>query len=207
LTVKLRRERRQLLWDIKQRTGCVDCGYNKHPVALDFDHVKSGKKYVVSDLICNSLETMLAEIALCEVVCANCHRCRTARRRKPIGIDDPPRRRRSRTGWTEQLTPEAYAIKIRCSRKANAKNRQRIQAIKSASGCLDCGYNQNPEALEFDHVRGEKRDTLAAMAGYKKETLLEEISKCEIVCCNCHRIRTHERRQAKQRMTCKKSSE
>ena len=63
---------------IKLERGCVDCGYKASADALDFDHrdptTKSfaiAKRYgQVSD------ERLLAEIAKCDVRCANCHRGR-----------------------------------------------------------------------------------------------------------------------------------
>ena len=64
---------------IKLDSGCVDCGYNTYPEALDFDHIGDDKLCDVSK--CHNEAQLLAEIAKCEVVCANCHRVRTARRR------------------------------------------------------------------------------------------------------------------------------
>lgn len=60
--------------------------------------------------------------------------------------------------------------------------------------CLDCGYS-NPMALEFDHVNEDKKYNVSDMVrkGYKWETVLAEIKKCEVVCANCHRIRTNRR--------------
>ena len=69
------------LQEIKLSRGCVDCGYNFHPAALEFDHLPGAEKLgSVSSLVSCSRERLLAEIAKCEVVCANCHRVRTARR-------------------------------------------------------------------------------------------------------------------------------
>ena len=64
---------------IKLDSGCVDCGYNTYPEALDFDHIGDDKLCDVSK--CHNETQLLAEIAKCEVVCANCHRRRTALRR------------------------------------------------------------------------------------------------------------------------------
>lgn len=59
---------------------CVDCGEDDI-VVLDFDHVGSEKNHNVGYLIgSGTLEKVRAEIELCEVVCANCHRRRTASR-------------------------------------------------------------------------------------------------------------------------------
>lgn len=57
--------------------------------------------------------------------------------------------------------------------------------------CVDCGYS-NSIALEFDHVSGGKTRGVAetVLGGYSIKRIEEEISKCEIVCANCHRVRT-----------------
>ena len=58
---------------------CVDCG-ETDPVVLEFDHLRD-KKFSISDgLQGRNWQSVLDEIAKCEVVCANCHRRRTARR-------------------------------------------------------------------------------------------------------------------------------
>lgn len=60
--------------------------------------------------------------------------------------------------------------------------------------CVDCG-NSDPRVLEFDHVRGKKSANIASMITYKKswDEILDEISKCDVRCSNCHRIVTSER--------------
>jgi hypothetical protein len=65
------------LSEIKQNSGCADCGLT-NPIVLDFDHLKD-KKYNVSRMIHDgfSWAAIKKEIAKCEVVCANCHRIRT----------------------------------------------------------------------------------------------------------------------------------
>jgi len=69
--------------DIKMTSGCVDCGYRKHPDALDFDHLPGFvKSFSIGSRMFTKRATLEAEIAKCEVVCANCHRIRTAKRRK-----------------------------------------------------------------------------------------------------------------------------
>lgn len=65
--------------------------------------------------------------------------------------------------------------------------RQFINGLKSASGCVDCGYNAHPAALEYDHVRGQKIRNVGNM--YSMKAVLIEIEKCEVRCANCHAIR------------------
>lgn len=68
---------------IKVRRGCADCGYRAHPVALDFDHRPGETKRMgVSQARKWSWTAIKTEVEKCDVVCANCHRIRTARRRK-----------------------------------------------------------------------------------------------------------------------------
>jgi len=74
---------------------------------------------------------------------------------------------------------------------------ERMTQIKQASGCVDCGYNGEGCALDFDHVRGTKLFSIA-MAWNRRADLVEaEIAKCEVVCANCHRIRTRDRLRAR----------
>jgi transposase len=71
--------------------------------------------------------------------------------------------------------------------------RKYLDSVKVASGCVDCGYDANPLALDFDHVRGEKK-ILVSFAKSKAQADAE-IEKCEVRCSNCHRIKTWERKQ------------
>ena len=70
-----------------------------------------------------------------------------------------------------------------------------VSEIKESSPCTDCGNFFPYYVMDFDHVHGKKTDGIARLArGYGgKKKLLEEIEKCELVCSNCHRIRTYER--------------
>jgi hypothetical protein len=90
--------------------------------------------------------------------------------------------------------------------KLNAKEtRELIDNIKLASGCIKCGYNRNPRSIHFNHIdpstkyrdRNGRTVDIARMtlasgknslekSRYSVKTILEEISKCEILCANCH---------------------
>jgi hypothetical protein len=58
---------------------CVDCGEND-PVVLEFDHVGDKAFNISKGLRDRPWTAVLDEIGKCDVVCANCHRRRTARR-------------------------------------------------------------------------------------------------------------------------------
>lgn len=68
---------------------------------------------------------------------------------------------------------------------------------KLVSGCVDCGYNLHDEALDFDHVRGTKLREVSRMLHFSWTRIMKEVAKCEVVCANCHRIRTAGRRVTK----------
>ena len=70
-----------------------------------------------------------------------------------------------------------------------------IQALKLAIGCEDCGYRDHAEALDFDHVYGEKKFGITTGWKRKWSDLEEEILKCQIRCANCHRVATAKRRK------------
>lgn len=60
--------------------------------------------------------------------------------------------------------------------------------------CVDCGYDKHIAALEFDHVRGVKLDTVARLLSSANwGRVMQEVEKCELVCSNCHSIRTYGR--------------
>lgn len=69
-----------------------------------------------------------------------------------------------------------------------------IESLKNAP-CTDCTNSFPPECMDFDHVRGEKLFNIGHMAARTPplQVILDEIAKCELVCANCHRIRTRKR--------------
>ncbi len=59
----------------------------------------------------------------------------------------------------------------------------------SDKSCIDCG-NKDKRVLEFDHLYGKSFNISEKVGMVPLKTLMKEISKCEIVCANCHKIRT-----------------
>ncbi len=77
-------------------------------------------------------------------------------------------------------------------KRRTARNKSVVEKLKS-SPCADCHQVFPVEAMDFDHLYDKEAliSKLVYTAG--TERLLAEISKCEVVCSNCHRIRTAER--------------
>lgn len=59
--------------------------------------------------------------------------------------------------------------------------------------CADCGGKFPPVCMDFDHVRGTKKFNMAKAVHRSLKAIDEEIAKCDVVCSNCHRIRTASR--------------
>lgn len=65
-----------------ERGGCYDCGGVFPPGAMDWDHISGEKKFCVGYGASHSWDSVREEIDKCQLVCATCHRIRTASRRK-----------------------------------------------------------------------------------------------------------------------------
>lgn len=68
--------------------------------------------------------------------------------------------------------------------------------IKKFAGCKDCGYKESPYALQFDHIEDNKKASVSNLirSDYAWSTIKKEMDKCEVVCANCHAVRTHARK-------------
>lgn len=74
------RKNREKIIDLKRRP-CSDCGQTFHPYIMEFDHRDPATKtHNVSAIHWLDLKNIKAEIAKCDLVCANCHKLRTFRR-------------------------------------------------------------------------------------------------------------------------------
>lgn len=90
--------------------------------------------------------------------------------------------------------PESITESHRIRRK---ERRDHILSKKFNKPCSDCGKIYPWYVMDFDHARGKKKFllSLASSKMYSVAAIDAEISKCDIVCSNCHRERTHSRLQ------------
>ena len=102
-------------------------------------------------------------------------------------------------GSRQQGTRQAMCnrcLYVKYTRPLVEQKTKEIHEYQMEKGCMDCGYNAHPAALEFDHVSGKKLFNIGEEVGNRsREKLWEEIAKCDVVCANCHSIRTANRRQ------------
>jgi hypothetical protein len=65
---------------------------------------------------------------------------------------------------------------------------------------MDCGKSYPYYVMDMDHRHGvHKKGVISLMVsnGADETALLEEVAKCDVVCANCHRERTHQRSKEK----------
>lgn len=74
-----------------------------------------------------------------------------------------------------------------------AENLEFLWAYKESHPCADCGEKFPHYVLELDHVQGKKEGNVSSMLS-SRPRLLRELDKCEVVCGNCHNIRTWNKR-------------
>lgn len=60
--------------------------------------------------------------------------------------------------------------------------------------CVECFGWFEPCQMQFDHVKGIKIKNIAQLRRCTTKSMLEEIKKCDLVCANCHALRTYKRR-------------
>lgn len=162
---------------------CTDCGGLFAPHQMDFDHREgTTKRFRLTEggAQLRPRSVVVAEAAKCDVVCADCHRIRTQRRhaaRPTVLVGTSRRLEQKREVWRSQA---------------------RLLDQLRDRPCTDCGDRFPPCAMDFDHRQpGSKRYTVTRMIGRAGiARILAEVEKCDIVCANCHRLRTFRRRAA-----------
>jgi hypothetical protein len=240
------RGRNDWLLSLKKGRPCTDCGRTFPPEVMQWDHVPGAPKLgnISTDFRGRSREEILAEIAKCELVCANCHAIRTFERAgwggwlasvEKTTPDDPPRLAMpveavskdvpirqcvmcgawkassefhdSRTGQfsycrdcRREYDRRYYHDRGRAARLARGrarlmKARAWMAGLKEGVPCTDCGRVFPVWVMHWDHLPGyEKVGNISEMVTSRSRTItIAELKKCELVCANCHVIRTLDR--------------
>lgn len=68
----------------------------------------------------------------------------------------------------------------------------RMTAFKEATPCVDCAARFPACCMDFDHRGLDKHEEVGRLVARCRpwEVIAAEIDKCDLVCANCHRIRT-----------------
>jgi len=167
-----RRHQRYVLIDSLKSVPCLDCGITFPPCVMDFDHLDGDAKVSNVNRLVGSAPW---DVVLAEI--AKCAlRCACCHRLK---------------SWVSRTKrPEAKL----------SKKRELVRSLK-AKPCVVCAKSFHPCQMDFDHVRGVKRGEVSQLTSLSREEILEEVGKCDVVCANCHRIRTNSRPQGNRRLS------
>ena len=93
-----------------------------------------------------------------------------------------------------QNNKELYKTRANESRKRiRDEIRAYLQNLKQTTPCKDCGKIYPYYVMDFDHLRDKDFQVSQVSKGYSMDKIKKEIEKCELVCANCHRIRTYKR--------------
>lgn len=82
------------------------------------------------------------------------------------------------------------------AKKRSESVRRWLKDQKTGVPCADCGEVYPHYVMDYDHLGDKEFEISDRPGGRSKERLLAEIAKCELVCANCHRERSHQRRLA-----------
>ncbi len=66
--------------------------------------------------------------------------------------------------------------------------------VKAGNRCMDCGFTGHPWQFDFDHREPSGKEFRISSYKYGVDRLRQEVEKCDLVCANCHRNRTHRQR-------------
>lgn len=158
----------------KEGRPCSICNEVFPPCAMDYHHI-GNKIDTVSRSHFKSRKKLDEEIAKCELVCANCHRNET---QAEFFCEGP-----KITGG--EGTVKAYVI-----------------SLKDNASCKDCLRTFRYWQLDFDHIGNSKFMGISQMNRMSIETVKKEIAKCELICANCHRIRSKKTRDSMKECSC-----
>lgn len=99
--------------------------------------------------------------------------------------------------WQRKYQKEWY---FKNRERIVAKNRIREAKIledfrkyKEENPCTDCGKKYHYSVMDWDHLYDKKFSIAYLMRQGATKKLEEELKKCELVCSNCHRLRSFKR--------------
>lgn len=127
-------------------------------------------------------------------ICTACHQ---EKHIEEFHFRKPPKRHSHCKECAHKKSREHYlkntGIYISKSKTSKAKAMVMINELKKVP-CTDCGNSFPTVCMDFDHVNDDKIEDVCTLAQRGNiKGALAEAAKCEIVCSNCHRIRTANR--------------
>lgn len=110
---------------------------------------------------------------------SRCKSCELTQKRDEYRADGAARRQKAR---------DSFASGSRAVTRA--RNAAWLLEYLSSRPCVACGEG-DPVVLDLDHIRGNKRASVANMVnGHSLAAIQAEVEKCQVLCANCHRKKT-----------------
>lgn len=104
---------------------------------------------------------------------------------------DPDKQKAAQKAWYDKNKN----LTFQRSKQSREKRKESIRKIKEDSPCFDCNISYPYYVMHFDHLdssnKVDKVSTILQNSGL--ESALNEIKKCQLLCANCHSIRTWKR--------------
>jgi ribosomal protein S20 len=84
------------------------------------------------------------------------------------------------------------------ARNKNYRERVRnyVREIKESFPCQDCNTLYPYYVMEFDHLHSKEKSVAWLTSHGTMDQVIKEIEKCELICSNCHKVRTWKRMQS-----------
>lgn len=148
---------------------------------------KSHRAHALGDIVCYNILMKQCEICQ-ESISVYSRYCRIH--------SDEVRKEKDKNRKRQLRQDGAAYAKVREAQTRQRETKRKIVCdYLIQNPCIDCGES-DILVLEFDH-RGDtpkKSDVITMMNnGCSVKTMMHEIEKCDVRCCNCHRRKTIER--------------
>lgn len=104
---------------------------------------------------------------------------------------DPKQQKAAQKAWYEKNKELTYER----TKTTREKRKEIIKKIKESSPCLDFNISYSYYIMHFDHLDFKTKIGKVSSLIQTKDikSVLKEIEKCELLCANCHFIRTWKR--------------
>jgi hypothetical protein len=127
--------------------------------------------------------------------------CRKCEKEKPF--IDFNKRTRSKDGYNafckqcnKEYLQQHYKDNKQYYFDKSKNNRDKVMQIVreyKAKPCCDCKIEYPYYVMDFDHRENKEFNISEACKNFGLAKIEKEIEKCDVVCSNCHRERTHKR--------------
>ncbi len=114
------------------------------------------------------------------------------------GVRPTSRCRQCNMKTSAEHTKNNYSKKMQDNKDRYWRQRAWMDSLKDKP-CMDCGKSYPPECMDFDHrdptIKVERLSELSRKLA-SPVVILAEVAKCDLICANCHRIRTKKQLRA-----------